>query len=394
MPLSRRGFLGSVLGAAAGHEVLWNTRNAWGQASSGKKAYAVCIGLGEVGGKFYQGWKGVLQGTLPDSELYFNEVVPNTFKKVQLKNREATTEAVYRHVLWAANDLQDGDIFVLTLASHGMEVQDDSGDERVNSPTDQYDEAWCLWDRPLLDDELNYMWSFFRRGVRIVLVLDACHTGTSGRNADALAEFSKTLPKLTFSLDGLKIEGRSLPDLSREPTMRAQVRRAADQANMISERSAGMLREQLQSVRDDGSVSLAEKVNRANRSQWVRNAPDFLAKALVEHDRSGPNLLRSSVSELKVEGGDGSRNAQVQASVLTLAACQDSETSLEDGSHGFFTSVLAEVWNRSTFRGSYSDFMATIQSEMRRAHGNAQHPFLDKFGGDLRFIDNQRPFTV
>ena len=80
-----------------------------------------------------------------------------------------------------------------------MQVEDEAGGDETD---DHYDEAWCLSDRPLLDDELAYMWHFFRPDVRIVLALDACHTGTAARLA---------LDSLSAKFAGFNVKGLAIP---------------------------------------------------------------------------------------------------------------------------------------------------------------------------------------
>lgn len=45
----------------------------------------------------------------------------------------------------------------------------------INSP--QGDGNLVLSDRLLINDELHHLWSLFKRGVRILMILDCCHSG-------------------------------------------------------------------------------------------------------------------------------------------------------------------------------------------------------------------------
>jgi metacaspase-1 len=62
---------------------------------------------------------------------------------------------------------------LLTYSGHGGQVPDTNNDE-----VDRVDETWCLYDRQFLDDELYYFLSKFKEGVRILVFIDCCHSGT------------------------------------------------------------------------------------------------------------------------------------------------------------------------------------------------------------------------
>jgi hypothetical protein len=65
----------------------------------------------------------------------------------------------------------------------GSQITDVTGDE-----PDGKDETW-VWDRQLLDDELNGLWSGFATGVRIFLAVRRCHSGTIGAGHELSEEF-------------------------------------------------------------------------------------------------------------------------------------------------------------------------------------------------------------
>src|SRR6476619_2567188 len=104
---------------------------------------------------------------IADSQGYTSQI---------LLTRDATSSSVLKSIVEAAAELQAGDIFLLTYAGHGSQVPDVNGDEG-----DGLDETWCLYDRMMIDDELKAMWTRFRKGVRIVMISDSCHSGTVSR---------------------------------------------------------------------------------------------------------------------------------------------------------------------------------------------------------------------
>ena len=89
-------------------------------------------------------------------------------------NQEATSRRLLSFLEALACELQNGDMLLVTFSGHGTSVKDRDGDEK-----DGRDEAWVLFDRQLVDDELGRAWAAFKKGVRIVVVADCCHAGTS-----------------------------------------------------------------------------------------------------------------------------------------------------------------------------------------------------------------------
>lgn len=97
-----------------------------------------------------------------------------------LLSPQATADAVRQALLSAAGKLESGDILLVTYAGHGSFVTDEDRQE-----VDRKDEAWCLFDRKMLDDELYGLWQEFREGVRILLLSDSCHSGTIAQLSEA-----------------------------------------------------------------------------------------------------------------------------------------------------------------------------------------------------------------
>lgn len=94
-----------------------------------------------------------------------------------LLDDEATADAVKESIVSASEELVSGDILFLSYSGHGASIDDENSDE-----ADSMDEAWCLYDRPFLDDELNLLWKLFDEGVRIFVVSDSCHSGTISKD--------------------------------------------------------------------------------------------------------------------------------------------------------------------------------------------------------------------
>jgi metacaspase-1 len=73
----------------------------------------------------------------------------------------------------ATSICKEGDFVFVTFSGHGTQFQDLDGVE-----PDKKDEALVVYDRPFLDDQLCSSWAKFQQGVRVFLLVDACHSGS------------------------------------------------------------------------------------------------------------------------------------------------------------------------------------------------------------------------
>jgi hypothetical protein len=101
------------------------------------------------------------------------------FKSAIRLNEGATVSNILFDMKVAARHLEYGDFFFLTFSGHGGLVWDHNGDEEGS-----HDQAWCLYDRMLVDDDLYEQLKGFRPGVRVLVIADSCHSGTSIKNGN------------------------------------------------------------------------------------------------------------------------------------------------------------------------------------------------------------------
>lgn len=149
------------------------------------QGYALHIGLNTVDPDSYEGWNGELFACENDVTVYQAIAEKAGFQSIYpLLSKEATAHNVLHHLHEAAGKLGSGDMLLLTYSGHGGSLIDMNEDESNNfGEMDGFDETWCLYDRQLLDDELFDCFSQFRRGVRILLFSDSCHSGSVAKNA-------------------------------------------------------------------------------------------------------------------------------------------------------------------------------------------------------------------
>jgi hypothetical protein len=102
------------------------------------------------------------------------------FQTTTLLTEQATAGNVTKMLSDAEKALSPGDLLLITYSGHGGQVPDVSADE----VDDNKDETWCLFDREVIDDELYALYARFKKGVRILVLSDSCHSGTVVRKRE------------------------------------------------------------------------------------------------------------------------------------------------------------------------------------------------------------------
>jgi metacaspase-1 len=141
----------------------------------GVKGLSLHVGLNEIDPAHYGGSNGRLEACVNDAEAMEKLALAQGFKVLGvLRDAQGTRQAVKEAFTLAAGTLKSGDIFLFTYSGHGSFVPDENGDE-----PDRIDETWCLYDGMLIDDEVYQMWLAFAPGVRVMVLLDCCHSGSA-----------------------------------------------------------------------------------------------------------------------------------------------------------------------------------------------------------------------
>ena len=134
------------------------------------------IGLNRVDPDQYGGWDGALSGCVNDAHAMRDVASGRGFEPEVLTDDAATIAAVRDRFDDAAAQLDAGDFFFLTFSGHGGQITDRTGEE-----PDSLDETWCLYDTELVDDSLFGALCTFKRGVRVFVMSDSCHSETVTR---------------------------------------------------------------------------------------------------------------------------------------------------------------------------------------------------------------------
>jgi hypothetical protein len=254
---------------------------------TGRTKIAFCYGVNEVDPAFYGGPNRL--GACENDAKALSEVAIQLGFQTKIRlTRQATSANLFADLRAAAAQLRAGDCLIVTYAGHGSTVRDENGDEKPNTE----DQTWCLYDRMVIDDELGEAWTQFQPGVRIYVVADSCHSGTSTR---ALSRGANTAASL-----------------------------ASPGARALTDRN------------NSGDFKVRTLFPDAQRQAEAIQLPIYAA------------------TWRNVSGFDAT-NRSMRASGLLLAGCDDKETSGERGGHGLFTNALLQTVQGGRFAGTYQE---------------------------------------
>nr|WP_210247759.1 MULTISPECIES: caspase family protein [unclassified Tardiphaga] len=131
------------------------------------------LGLNAIDPTHYAGWDGALNACEADAESMKEIAEACGYQARIALTTEAKRDTVISFLSKDAQQLQSGDIFLLTYSGHGGRLPDINGDE-----PDGQDETWCLYDGQLIDDEIYQLYRGLSAGVRGFVLSDSCHSGT------------------------------------------------------------------------------------------------------------------------------------------------------------------------------------------------------------------------
>jgi hypothetical protein len=137
------------------------------------QAISIHLGLNAVDPRAYKEWEGPLRGCENDARAMRVIADAQGFRSKLFLTAEATRSNLLAEMDRAAAELAAGDLLLLTYSGHGASLPDHGGDE-----PDQHDEAWCLHDGMLIDDEIHDQLCAFAAGVRVLVVSDSCFSGS------------------------------------------------------------------------------------------------------------------------------------------------------------------------------------------------------------------------
>ena len=120
----------------------------------------------------YPGTSNDLQGCVNDAIGWADILIKRGFKNVLLKNSQVTRDAFIQtfgnYVAYA----KAGASIVITNSSHGTSLPDTNNDE-----PDGKDEALCMYDSYLRDDDIRNIIRNLKDGVNLTVISDSCLSG-------------------------------------------------------------------------------------------------------------------------------------------------------------------------------------------------------------------------
>jgi hypothetical protein len=152
--------------------------------------YSLHIGLNRIDPSHYAGSAGRLRGSESDALAMQSIAKSMGFVDKILLTKDAIRERVINLIIDASRKLLNGDFFLVSYSGHGGLLPNLNNDPEPVG----YDQTWCLFDAQLVDDELKFLWSSFKPGVRILVVTDSCFSGTILKFHIESVRHSKILP--------------------------------------------------------------------------------------------------------------------------------------------------------------------------------------------------------
>jgi len=329
-----------------------------------QQAVAIAIGINRVSAAHYSGWTGPLAACESDANDMSAIAKNKGFSVVTLLTEHATKGAVLEQLTSVAEKMPENGILVLSYSGHGGQLDDLNGDE-----DDEKDETWCLYDGQLVDDELAQLWTKFRKGVRIVVFSDSCHSGT-------MVKF-KDVARLANA------------DVGDEDSRFAETREEGGEeiGNGLLKGFRNKSRAFLSALADDTKGQVGETTRARNARNDVpspfRSMPEDVRRATYKSNQDFYDKALKDVPDERVL-----RNNTV-ATVLLISGCQDNQLSLDGDKNGLFTSTLKAVWRGGLFKGGYRKFYRSIESMMPPY----QSPAFSVIGTPNPAFEDQAPYT-
>lgn len=205
------------------------------------QAISIHLGLNGVDPNVYRGWSGPLRGCENDARAMQAIADARGFTSRLLLGADATCPNLLAAMDRAAADLAADDLLLLTYSGHGASRPDRGSDE-----LDQRDEAWCLHDGLLLDDEIHHQLCAFAAGVRVLVVSDSCFSGSVTRDDQATPTTAPVRRRAALRSGSAAAPDRRAPGARVRAVWRANAdayaaRKAAVAATHAVEPAAGIL---------------------------------------------------------------------------------------------------------------------------------------------------------
>jgi lysozyme family protein len=282
------------------------------------------------------------------------------YDAMAFEDTEATVANFTGFMRGAIDDLVSGDSLLITFSGHGSQLPNTSDDNEA----DLLDETICLYDRMLIDDEFYALLAQLREGVHVHAVFDSCHSATVYK--DILTELPRTF-------EDVRNEYRDKNLVALKELTTVAVVTVANGAAGEEETVSG------QPIATD-SLSKAvegERPELADPPKFTKDLDDELAsffadleadavtgkaKAIKQSD-SFPIYERNKNLYDAIKNVVGPQEDQhLSCSLVTLSACQDSQTTPAGQVYSLFTYNIVSAWGTDGFAGSYAQFFSRLKN--------------------------------
>jgi metacaspase-1 len=309
------------------------------------------------------------------------------------ENDEATVANFTGFMRGAISDLYSGDSLLITFSGHGSQLPNISDDNEA----DLLDETLCFYDRMLIDDEFYALLAQLREGIRVHAVFDSCHSATVYK--DILTEEPKTfesvqkeyhdksvatLKELTTVTVVTVASGESGEEGAEPETLSGQPIATDDLPKALNGDKPDLA--EPAKFKKDLSNEIAslfadlEADSQTGKAKAIKQSDSY---PIYERNRNLYDSIKNVVGPLE--------DQYLSCSLVTLSACQDSQTTPAGQVYSLFTYNIISAWGTNGFIGSYTQFF----SKLKNISPPNSTPEMDTEGpgqGTSRLYD--RPFVI
>ncbi len=160
--------------------------------------YALCVGINE-----YSEPGNDLSGCVNDADYFYNNLITRggcqSANMTKLTDSAATTKAIRNAITSYASKAKAGDTFIYQHSSHGGWNYPDYSD-------DEYSTFLCSYEYYYEDTELAADLAKFASGVKVVVIVDACHSGGLFKDASSTPTVFDLATRVTGIMDANRAE--------------------------------------------------------------------------------------------------------------------------------------------------------------------------------------------
>jgi metacaspase-1 len=342
---------GLVADGMVGRQTMMQLDNLYsGEAVRQPRGLSVHVGVNRLDVTHY-GDEFLLSSCVNDAQKMCEIAQGMGYEAVIFEDENATVSNFTGFMRGAISDLYDGDSLLVTFSGHGSQIPNNSADVEA----DNLDETLCFFDRMFLDDEFYALLTQFREGVRVHAVFDSCHSGTVAKDLVQKGKDREEYKAKSLNL----LQGKSLAELGERTLVEAEVIDQPISAKGILKALDGDKPEFAQSpspknkeVIDESTATLfadlyADEIPTNNNKKQMEDWP-----RVYEDHKDLYDAIANVVGPAE--------NQQLPCSVITLSACQDSQTTPAGRLYSLFTYNIISKWSSGGFDGSYKQFHSQL----------------------------------